>query len=102
VTDPGELPATEEHAEIRPRECRHLLPIRIGTLGCTSPAGHEGRVHVDADYPLPDGKLAAWECRCTLPEPPGTPSGCRSFVGYHDTDTGTTTDPYAEAKDADT
>jgi hypothetical protein len=108
VTDPPGTeeipaqPATAESEEAKPyRECRHLLPVRGGSLACTAPAGHPTKVHYDQEFTLPDGRLAAWECRCSL-DGSGTPSGCRTFVGYHDTETGTTTDPYAEAKDADT
>jgi hypothetical protein len=65
VTDPD--PADVETAEspvAKPsRQCRHLLPVRGGTLGCTAPAGHPTRIHYDEDFPLPDGRVAAWECK---------------------------------------
>jgi hypothetical protein len=97
VTDPD--PADVETAEspvAKPsRQCRHLLPVRGGTLGCTAPAGHPTRIHYDEDFPLPDGRVAAWECKDDS-RPDGVPSACQTFVGYHDTTTGVTTDPYAD------
>jgi hypothetical protein len=98
--DPADLPTAESPAARPSRQCRHLLPIRGGTLGCTAPAGHPTRVHYDSDFPLPDGKVAAWECRDDS-RTDGVPSACQTFVGYVDTATGETVDPYASRPDAD-